>query len=197
MSYAYSQGDRLLEPHKYMYTPFEGPGFLRAYFEDRAAVARGNSPGEALVDEARRALNARGGGWGEQGTSAALLERSARALLDGAGASEMSSALANLSEFVRKYEVSKKIHRRYPDGGRKGEGGHLEMAPYLLLALGCALQARLGGTLKYLNCLLKLGDLLVSRRVVLTADETALARPVLALETQLVRELMVRQGVTA
>jgi hypothetical protein len=38
MSYQYSEGSRLLKPHKYMYTVFEGKALLVAYQKDRMAM---------------------------------------------------------------------------------------------------------------------------------------------------------------
>jgi hypothetical protein len=178
-----------------MYTPFQGALFLKAYFESRtpligSAAHRSDLEIEAVIEEAKTAIAGLGPAE-EGGSSADLLAGSVRSLLAEGGPG------AALPDFVRRYEVTKKIHRHYDPITRKGSGGHREMAPYLLLALGCALEARRGGTLKYLNCLLKLGDLLVSRRDSLKPEEAALARPALCLETALVRELMAVHGVPA
>jgi hypothetical protein len=183
--YPYSAEDRLAAPHKYMYTPYSGRPFLDAYFADRASLA---DPDGDPAAAALAALDARPS-WGPPGTSAGFLEACVRAQLAG-----MAPGPA-LDDHLRRYEVAKKLHRQYDPVTRKGSGGYEDMVPYALLALACALERRRGGTLKYLNCLLKLGDLLVSRRAALEPEVSALARPALALETVLVRELMAGQGV--
>lgn len=38
MSYPYSQSNRLVEPHNYMYTPFQGAAFLQSYQSSRMTV---------------------------------------------------------------------------------------------------------------------------------------------------------------
>jgi len=40
MSYTYSARNRLIEPHNYMYTPFEGASLFRAFFHARADAIR-------------------------------------------------------------------------------------------------------------------------------------------------------------
>lgn len=186
-AYPYSAEDRLASPHKYMYTPYEGRAFLTAFFGDRAAVA--SNAGDPIA-AAREALEARSA-WGPVGTSGAFLEACVRALLAGKAPGPA------LDDHIRRYEVAKKLHRQYDPITRKGSGGYEDMAPYALLALACALERRRGGTLKYLNALLKLGDLLVSRHVSLEPEIAALARPALCLEVLLVRELMAEQKVTS
>lgn len=190
-AYVYSASDRLAEPHKYMYTPYEGREFLGAYFADRAAFLGkpAASAGEALA-WARAALDAGpAGGWGPAGTTAARLEAAVRAMLAGAGPG------GDVELMLRRYEVTKKLHRTYD--GKRGDGHFLEMAPYALLAVGCGIAVQRGATLKYLNALLKLGDCLVSRRAWLSAEEAALARAALSLETLSVKALMDAQGVRA
>jgi len=190
-AYAYSAADRLSEPHKYMYTPYEGPAFLRAYFADRAAFlgAPAGTAEEALAS-ARAALDAGpAGDRVEAGDTAVRLEAAVRAMLAGAGPG------GDVELMLRRYEVTKKLHRAYV--GRKGDGHYLDMAPYALLALACGIAAHRGATLKFLNALLKLGDCLVSRRAFLTEREAILARSALSLETLAVKALMDAQGVVA
>lgn len=40
MSYRYSANNRLIEPHNYMYTPFEGASLFQAFFDARADALR-------------------------------------------------------------------------------------------------------------------------------------------------------------
>lgn len=62
MGYVYSEVDRLKEPHTYMYTPFEGAGFLDSYFTSRMACLRkaagtGEAPDLPFLSRSARMLS--------------------------------------------------------------------------------------------------------------------------------------------
>lgn len=191
MSYPYTALNRLDEPHHYMYTPFGGADFLRAYRQDRAAVLRrialaaaGDAAFEAPVLACLKRLGWDGAQLG-QATSqpvppptgsdpaadlarfsvagpvdtSRLLEALLAAQLSVAGSEQVKAWLDRL---VQRFEVTKKLYAAYPPGFRKGEGAHTSVRLYWLLALSLTLAYARTRSLKYLNTLLKVNDLLAS-----------------------------------
>lgn len=65
MTYAYTEANRLEQPHAYMYTPYDGEAFLCTYAEDRIRRARAlcdvASPLTSDVDTLARAFGMLGG----------------------------------------------------------------------------------------------------------------------------------------
>lgn len=59
MGYTYSQQNRLVQPHNYMYTPFEGVGLLEGFFESRARIVRRHPDDRADPQPADRELSRR------------------------------------------------------------------------------------------------------------------------------------------
>ena len=160
MDYVYSRENTLAHPFHYMYTPYHGAEFLQGYYDNRRAfLARCKASvqlrGEALLplpEALERTVPC-------QESSRMLRATSLRAL---GGERTYDDA----SAFVRKYEVAKKLRTSY-DAEYKPSGPVCTVIePYVYLAVLCGIQCRAQSSLKFLNCLLKLGDLLVG-----TGDE--------------------------
>lgn len=67
-----------------------------------------------------------------------------------------------IDRLVQRFEVTKKLYERYPSGFRKGAGSLNLVSLYWLMALSLTLFYSKTKSLKYINTLLKLSDLLCS-----------------------------------
>lgn len=67
-----------------------------------------------------------------------------------------------LDHLVQRFEVTKKLYIRYPEGFRKGEGAADKVRLYWLFSLSLSLYYANTQSIKYLNTLLKVSDLLCS-----------------------------------
>ena len=67
-----------------------------------------------------------------------------------------------LDRLVQRFEVTKKLHIRYPEDFRKGEGAIDNVRLYWLFALSLSLHHADTQSVKYLSTLLKVSDLLCS-----------------------------------
>jgi hypothetical protein len=192
MIYPYTASSRLDEPHNYMYAPFGGADFLRAYRQNRSAVLRriavGTVAGDAAYEVPVLACLKRLGWDGAQlgqataqllplptGSDPAanlarfsvaepvdtsrLLEALLAAQLGAAGSEQVKVWLDRL---VQRFEVTKKLHATYLPGFRKGDGVHTLVRLYWLLSLSLTLAYAVTRSLKYINTLLKVNDLLAS-----------------------------------
>lgn len=186
MSYAYTQQNRLLEPHGYMYTPYEGTVLLGDYLADRETAARRfaarAAPGQKL-DRAFAGRAARTLGLpfdtgapteinlhdlsaslqrlavGAEVDCTALLQGLVAAALIG---SPSAAAIAWIDRLLQRFEVTKRIYAAYLPGFRKGRGAHDSFRLYWLFALALCLHYARNPDLRYLNGLLKVSDLLCS-----------------------------------
>lgn len=184
MSYPYTRSDLLAgAPENYMYSRFEGAGFLAAYEADRkAAVARldallgrhgvNRESGDDLAAQLaawRVDANPRGGQNPEPpaavagSVETAEILRSIAAYAVNGGDMARAPAAALLDAFMRKFEVSKRLRRRYDRDLKPADRNGADLAAYAYLAFAVAATAPKGAAgLRHLNLLLKLGDLLSS-----------------------------------
>ncbi len=192
MSYAYSQENRILKPHKYMYTPYEGKAFLGAYFADRRAQPEVLQTIADLVkqiaafipDAAKHSLKF---------ALPCETNLSLKQLLHQQLTTDEESAYKVLSGFIKKFEVTKKLCATY-NTEFKGSGDHTNTELYLWLSLNCLVFYSRSDNLKMLNCALKLSDLLSSCKTQV-ADQKLLTLN-FSLEMLLVQRLMQNSGVT-
>jgi len=193
MEYIYSTEDRLLTPHKYMYTPYDGNSFLRAYFKDRISktlLFQTNIDelltflSEYLIDnqivKQTKSLNID------------TIEVLSDLLLTLLKERSTISIDPKFEILVKKYEVSKKLFTSYTIDWKKQQTDQEEL-PYILLHFACLLHYTKFENLKMLNCALKLGDLLSSRFLKLENQE--LVKNGLQLEIEAIRGLMDKHGV--
>jgi hypothetical protein len=156
MQYEYTEADRIKSPHYYMYTPYHGLEFMRAYNENRMGFIGDGLPleKEALLQSMTKELEQFKG----EGTASAL-SLLARETLSG---ENHEDARKKLSPYVAKFEVSKKLFTEYTSAMKPASDKHRDIAPYAVLAFACGAYYLKNGNLKFLNVLLKLSDLLVS-----------------------------------
>jgi hypothetical protein len=207
MTYSYAARDRLAEPHAYMYTAFEGTALLRDYFDDRARALgawrgrpQGEHPDAVLIERV-----AGSGKAGHARPSPCRFDPSSRIdtlalLLDLADAAVWGPDAARarwVERLMQRFEVTKKLYRAYEPGFRKGAGGFDSGRLYWLFALVLVLRHRENGDPRFLNCLLKVGDLLCSLREasVLAEIPPAGAALVLAEESACVKRLVDEKGI--
>ena len=157
--YPYAAGPLIETPQSYAYTPFEGAAFLDAWRDARRAVTGTDPLPLAWPDPPP--LPERGG----RIDTARLLAALSGA--EGAPAREWHDWL------IRRFELSKRLHRSYRDEGRRAIGdGHVTDLP-LYLGLADLLARRAGdGHLPSLNALLKCLDTLCSQADRLDPTET-------------------------
>jgi hypothetical protein len=79
-----------------------------------------------------------------------------------------------LDHLVQRFEVTKKLHARYPEGFPKGEGAVDNVRLYWLFSLSLSLYYANSQSIKYLNTLLKVSDLLCSLESTVLVDEIPL-----------------------
>jgi hypothetical protein len=215
--YEYSRIDRLQNPHSYMYTKFLGREFLDAYAESRnesieyfshlyvndtgekkpgdidgivadylKGVFREVRPCEdilgfhetGMVVQTRDVLN----------ISLYLIERRRH--------DKINDIYFVLSGFIRKYETFKRIFSAYGKDFRKSGDEYKDIDCYVLLGTALGLYFREFGNLKFLNCQLKINDLLCSvSNDIRDKEMIAMANASLRLELDAVESLMKKKGV--
>lgn len=223
MSYPYAERNCLVEPHSYMYSPFQGAALLRGYFDARSAALRRHESRASPQSQTDRAIlslasarlagqpaAARGdidGGvkqmaralgefrtTGTVETQPLVLGLVAVALLD----EPDREAAAWLDRLVQRFEVTKKLYQSYPPGFRAGAGSFDSLRLYWLFALALCLFQAGGRDLQYLSTLLKVCDLLCSIDPRSWDDGVPAAglRLVIGFETGCVRRLASEKGVS-
>jgi hypothetical protein len=101
-----------------------------------------------------------------------------------------------LDRLVQRFEVTKRLYETYASGFRKGSGDYKSLSRYWLLALALCLSLSQTESLRLLNTLLKVCDLLCSVELEGLNSELSGAgmRVVLATEGAMVRAIMQRKG---
>ncbi|MGD9560607.1 MAG: adenylyl-sulfate kinase, partial [Oscillospiraceae bacterium] len=200
-AYPYTRRDRIDQPFRYEYTPFEGTFFLDGYAAEREkgrAVLRrrlGDAPGPEtgaglwrLVDSLGEKCGARAGGESPgQLSFCALVFPLAQAVLHG-GLTD--GGRERLFQFIKKFEVSKRLYAAYDAQSLKPLGDFGETAPYAVFACLLGRYARSEAALPQktiaFNALLKINDTLMSVLYRMgSAAELALALDALQAEAAL------------
>jgi hypothetical protein len=209
VEYLYASKDLLKNRYHYMYTPFEGPSFLQAYLAQRRTLCtmlrsadddKATFPGSSeyiLVNELRLLLqNDRSqeqvgsANWTPRvlpGLPGEVQFKTRDVLLDllyKYYASDYSGLQFQtwVETLVKRFEVSKRLHKRYSKELRPTEKNSECGDNYAFLSLLLVCLYRDGNSLKYLNTTLKLVDLIgalgvtdgVSRLAALAATEAEL-----------------------
>jgi len=191
-SYEYTKVNRLKEPHKYMYTIFQGNKFLDAYFKDRSdnirRFKRDKSQENCNLNDlhlcflVKKRING----------NFKNVDKAYKCISDSLGDEKvdilyftvdndiqtnelLSSMVLNqlnhkceplikkwLDRLVQRFEVTKKLYEVYPKGFRKGKGKSNLVQLYWLFSLVLILHYIDTKNIKYLNTLLKVSDLLCS-----------------------------------
>lgn len=168
--YEYSSADRLEHPHRYQFSAYRGVEFIKEYFRFRECVLG------VLKEKLRDPDSDRGG----VGDIKSILGRD-NAVMDGRGNIDVKRTLyalltlvespdregfdikPTLDLLVHKYEVSKRVYLRYSLNRKRCSDVYDDMETYGLLSLVCLLFYKRSRNLKYLNCSLKINDMLSSR----------------------------------
>ena len=191
--YEYSKEDRLEFPHRYVFPPYRGPDFINEYFKFRECIlnvlkrklykldipeiAYGKDNLEFYHELKRVGYDPLDGY--NIGNIQNILKR-VKAILDDEKRIDtkktlwaLLAALTNNKEgfdikpiidiFVHKYEVSKRMYLKYSLDNKPCSDTYDDMEIYGLLSLICLLFYKRCKNLKYLNCGLKINDMLCSR----------------------------------
>ena len=174
--YEYTDKDQFSSPHKYMYTSYLGKDFLISYFTSRNQfIEREKSMEDVNLPEIIRYLgsietglesNEPLTGFPEYGGVINVKETLARlALLLVNDGIEEEDAYSILNPFCGRYEVSKRIYDSYvwKDARLKPDSEICEtLANYAMLSFCMIEYYERSNNLKFLNCALKVNDLLCS-----------------------------------
>ena len=153
-TYVYSTGDRLAERAVYSYSAYQGAPFLAAWHAARASV---EGIAGALPPASRIELPAAGSPVETSDLLEALLFRLEQ------GVRPKSDVVVWLGLLVKKYEVTKRVHRGYGANFLAVDReDHCDLALYLRLAEVFDLALSVTGDMQFLNVLLKVMDTLVS-----------------------------------
>lgn len=187
MEYSYITSNNLENTQSYMYTSYGGESFLQAYLKSRSLYIYRNISVSAslqkMVEES--ALQ-------QDETFKELL-----ALWNTPRWTEITCK-EKVDQYVKRFEVRKRLFGAYDKTTKKPilETGYQETNRYLLLAAVVEKAYRTFGSLKYLSCLLKLDDTLLSLMSKLTQTQHLLACGLLACEVDHVQEIGCRKQVT-
>jgi len=211
MTYPYNEQNLLENPHKYMYTPFQGVTLIQSYLKSRQDILSlhqgerkqntetptgfilvkktfaviekiigGQSPNvaEDYCRKLREHLESQcKPDFGDDLQLAKMTEAlkkispnelvTTSSLLNGLVASLLAEKAGSenkiwLDRLVQRFEVTKKLYEKYPPGFRKGQGDNKSIILYWLLSLALCLFYSRTKNLKFLNCLIKVNDLLTS-----------------------------------
>ena len=161
MKYEYSQTNRLESPCFYMYTKYYGKEFLEAYFSNRIAIINNYNIKEEdylakIYEESRQSLKYFSRN--KDSTSYQLI----CLLIDMIESDKNKNIYDLLSIYIKKYEVSKKLYQQYDNNFKPIGTQWKNIDHYILLFIACGVYFLQSDNLKFLNCQLKLGDLIIS-----------------------------------
>lgn len=185
MLYEYTSQNRLEKPHHYMYTKYNDTAFLNAYFEDRTGIAGQLVEREFKMFTSVDSFDLTTFLWEnryyyneliestdfrieeilaqEQINSISLSSSILIKLIKGELTKEEEQIIYNtLSVFVKKYEVYKRIFTEYSRTFRKRSSNYYCFQVYLNYAVCFLLLYSKNKCLKFLNCALKVNDMLCS-----------------------------------
>ncbi|MBI2026251.1 MAG: hypothetical protein HYS98_00325 [Deltaproteobacteria bacterium] len=205
-AYAYSQ-NIFDKPHHYTYTPFDGMEFLKSYFSARQLCIQILSDSEKknrILDRVKvqpsldyeQAHN-----WldsvrcTKEVPLADILKNLYSALIFENPRSEMDRKQF-LDVFLKKYEVFKQLYAFYNGLTLRKIGAEpAALSCYIYLSMLCIISYVKCGSLKYLNCALKINDRLCGTIQQCKSDLSApLLLSALQLETQEICSLMRKKG---
>ncbi len=149
MEYKYITENNLINKQNYMYSEFGGEAFLGEYVRIRDDFLEENKKClQVTIHDTRKDLCS---------INVALQNKDYNGFRD------------LLDSYVKRFEVSKRLYTEYDDNWKATENAsYEEMDVYLDLAICCLLAYRLTGCTKYLSCMLKIDDTLLSVKDKLT-----------------------------
>lgn len=174
MAYEYSQVNRLTTPHKYQFSP-SGKDFFAEYQQDRSMFISKFDSGENSTPTKEETCH----------TTTFLYD-----LLEKIS-SDYLSVYEDLTRFCKKYEVWKKIYTSYDNDYRRASEDYSDPLPYALLALCFLRYSEQSLHLPFVNCALKINDMLCSIEGNVTSPETRkLCLESLNMEQEIITRLM-------
>ncbi len=184
MVYEYTSTDRLVSPHKYMYTEYAGNEFLQCYSDDRSnflnhfSSLKKHKKDVRKIDEylcalviefmANNELPSPDNSLGNIGRLDSVTEISTSKLLESLIHHSISKSTNDNSKewldfLVQRFEVTKKIFEGYHNKKlREGKGKSNLVFLYWLFSVLLVLVYYQTTNLKYLSTLLKVNDLICS-----------------------------------
>lgn len=178
--YPYARGDLLHERNTYYYTPYHGRQFLGTWRAARNDVLA-NLPAPAAAAPPAHAA----------AVSAGVAHGDTRVLLECALAARDKKACALLEKFVKKFEITKRIHESYDADFRAVNGSaFLRVDLYVRAAELFEVGFCETGDLRYLNVLLKCLDTLSVVTDDLKQDDQARLARLIQREREHVETLM-------
>lgn len=182
-NYEYTNTNRLQNPHKYMYTTYQGSAFISLYLKDREAHARRFELQEltqelseidlylcdsslslikenccSLVHESIKSIN------NFDKRTSIITEELLMSLIGCQFSNNQDKRHKDWIDFlVQRFEVTKKLYEIYYSTNlRKGDGRNEKVRLYWLFSLLLTLQYTKTSNIKYLSTLLKVNDLICS-----------------------------------
>ena len=196
MEYEYTETDRINAPHTYMYTKYHGKDFLNVYFFNRGKFLEEFAQQSDYIHQALNYFNNPGNFLDSEQDKQSTnyhLTCLIRHILDDRSKNDVYK---KISAYTKKYEVSKKLYGTYDTDLKPICDDYETIEPYILLAAACGLYYSKHGNMKFLNCLLKLGDTIVScKDKIKNSKLKQVAAIAVGLELTLVRQLMGKYGI--
>lgn len=195
MSYGYCEGDLLAQPQKYQYTVFQGNGFVKAWQQSRGDMLSQLPPSSlpTLRSIASSDIDSEGVSLTElsidQKDTVSILQVVCLELRLG---SPSHIAKYWLQVLLKKFEVSKRLHRQYAQTAphRALEVDDIwDLNLYLLLAEALILAWQQEKSTYYLSALLKLVDTLCSQIGRMSLSQSEYLAWILQRESALIVEL--------
>ncbi len=179
LQYTYSKTNGFENPLNYWYPPYQGLAFMQTYKESREIIMEklaqktavsGNKDLslEELLGVLSRCvaflpLDVEGGFldfYMDKGFKSVEMLATLLGVISEDIGRRQTEVTFWLDKFVHKYEVTKRIYCSYAKGFKREATTYKDITNYALLSLLCVLYYRISGNLKYLNCCLKINDLL-------------------------------------
>ena len=180
MKYKYITDNNLEEKQTYMYSEFSGMNFLETYMESRENIIENE---ETLLKNGEKARN--------HVTSRELVD-----LLQNLCGDSAIENKALIDAYVKSFEVRKRLYNEYSlDWKPVSNADYHYMDNYLLLCKCVIKMYNVTKCAKYLNCLLKLDDTLLSVKNKLTDMQILELVDICKTERIFVKEMANKMGV--
>lgn len=190
--YDITNQDLLKFPEKYQRFPFLGTKFLKDYEENRISIINTRKKDSENFLQTFEEIKL------------PQIENNRKNILTYESLIEIFADILNekefkekLNQFVRKFEITKKIHESYSDDLKKSIGSFNDLKNYLLLSLCNLFAYEKNLNLKYLNTALKINDVICSQNNLFQNKEelNQILVFVLQKELQYVKKLSREKGV--
>ena len=177
-AYKYVTNNNLEQRQNYMYSEYGGEDFLVLYKKNRESYLK-----YCLIDDNLG---------GTDHITIIELHEVKKLIANGF----MGKAKDSLDNYIKKFEVSKRLYTEYNyDWKIKEDSEYEEIDPYLLLSECCLLAYKDSGCLKYYSCLLKLNDTLISVQNRMTLFQKMLLKEIIVNELDEFDKLANKVGV--